>query len=115
MSEPKIFEQNDTETNKGLAVVIAIFTILFFLPLVMDDKKNSAYLKHVANQTLICLLTSVAVSVVGWILLVIPAVGLILRSLLSLALLALWIINIVYTAQANGKSLPIIGDIVILK
>ena len=34
----KTFDQNDVNTNKGLAIGMAIVPVLFFLPLVMDDK-----------------------------------------------------------------------------
>ena len=111
----KTFDQNDVNTNKGLAIVISIFSILFFLPLVMDDKKNSAYLKHVANQTLIVLITSIAFSVIGWVILLIPGIGKIIYGLLYLALFVLAILNIVNAVQANGKSLPVIGTIEITK
>jgi len=111
----KTFDQNDVNENKGLAIVIAIFNILFFLPLVMDDKKNSVYLKHVANQTLIMAIVGIASGVVMGILAAIPVIGWIIGLLLPIAIFVFYIINIVNAAQANGKSLPLIGTIEIIK
>lgn len=115
MNGAKTFDQNDVNTNKGLAIVMAIIPILFFLPLVMDDKKSSLLLKHTANQSLLLLIAAIGYSVVGWIILFIPVLGKLVYGLLYLALIVLFIINIINTAQANGKPFPFVGSIEILK
>lgn len=111
----KTFDQNDVNTNKGLAIGMAIVPVLFFLPLVMEDKKSSAFLKHVANQTLLMFILGAASTIIMTILAIIPIIGWIIDILLPIAIFVFWIINIVNAAQANGKSLPFIGNIEIIK
>jgi uncharacterized membrane protein len=111
----KTFDQNDVNTNKGLAIGMAILPVLFFLPLVMEDKKNSAFLKHTANQTLLIFILGVASGVICTILAFIPIIGWLIDLLLPIAIFVLYIINIVNAVQANGKSIPFIGNIEIIK
>lgn len=54
--EIRQFDHADIEANKTFSILIVIFYFLFFLPLVMEDKKDSAYLKYYANQALIAFL-----------------------------------------------------------
>ena len=115
MNDAKTFDQNDINTNKDLAIIMAIFPILFFLPLVMDDKKGSAFLKHTANQSLLLLISAIGFSIVGWILLFIPVLGKLMYVLLYMAVFVLLIINIINTVQANGKPYPFVGAIEIIK
>lgn len=115
MNEEIVFDQEDVNKNKTNGILMAIIPILFFLPLVSDDMKNSAFLKFRANQTLIYLLAAIAVNICGWILKYIPYVGGILSWALSIAVFVLYVINIVYAANGNGKKLPLIGGIEILK
>lgn len=114
-NEKIVFDQEDVSKNKTNAVLMAVFPILFFLPLVSDGMKSSAFLKFIANQSLICLICSAASGIAGAILGLIPILGAILAGLLSLAVFVLYILNIVNAAQANGNKLPFVGDISIIK
>lgn len=114
-NQAKTFDQNDVNTNKGLAIVMAIIPILFFLPLVMSDKKDSMFLKHQANQSLIYTILNIGSCIIVGIMSLIPFIGAIIVALFPIALFVLYIINIVNAAQANGKSLPLIGTIEIIK
>lgn len=110
-----VYAQDDIEANKGTGILMSVFPILFFLPLVADNMKGSAYLKYRANQNLLGLLISVASSILGGILGLIPALGFILSWVFSLAVLVVYIINLINAIQANGKKLPFIGTIEIIK
>ena len=104
--EEKYFSEQDVADNKGLGILMAFFCILFFLPLVMSDKKNSEYLRHRANQSLIVFICGIISGVVSFI----PLIG----WVISIAQLILWILNLVYACQGNGKQLPLVGQIKIL-
>lgn len=114
-NEAKTFDPNDVNENKGLAIVMAIIPVLFFLPLVMPEKKSSMYLTHQANQTLIYFILAVASGIITGILGLIPVVGGILKALIPLAIFVVYIINIVNAATGNGKGIPFIGSIEIIK
>lgn len=123
MSENTIFDQADVNENKVYGILTAVCPILFFLIYCIDSMKNSAYSKHVANNSLVlfitCAVGGIVIGIVSAILGMIPIIGLVLVTILSgvfsLACLALWIINLIDAVQATGKKLPIIGGITIIK
>lgn len=114
-NEKIVFDQEDVSKNKTTAILMTVFPILFFLPLVSDGMKSSAFLKFIANQSLIYMICGAASGVAGSILSLIPILGAILAAVLSLAIFVLYILNIVNAAQANGNKLPFVGDISIIK
>ena len=100
--------QKDIEDNKAIA---ALAYLLFFLPLVAAP--NSAYGKFHANQGLILLLLSLAISVVGGI---IPFIGwFIIAPIGGLLCLVLFILGVINALNGTEKELPIIGTIKIIK
>lgn len=103
------FSQEDANANKGMGILMSVFPFLFFLPLVVENQKNSEYLKFRANQSLIILICSVACSILSYIP-VIKYVAFIIR----IAVFVFAIINLVNACQASDKPLPLIGDIKIL-
>lgn len=118
-----IFDQSDVQENKVLAILTAVFPILFFLVFCVDSMKNSAYSKHVANNSLVLFIAAtvggVLIGIIGAILGLIPVLGLVLVTIISGAFsilcFVLWILNIIDAAQGTGKKLPIIGGISIIK
>jgi len=90
--EIKVFDQADVEANKTLAILMVIFNIVFFLPLVMEDKKDSAYLKFYANQALFMLLVNL-----------IPGLGQTV-ALICLIILLIGIFN------GSHMAIPVVGD-----
>lgn len=114
-NEEVVFDQADVEKNKTTGILMSVFPILFFLPLVSNDMKQSAYLKFRMNQCFILLIADVLINVLGKILNLIPYIGAILTILFSLLSLVLYIINLVYACQGSGKKMPLIGGIEIFK
>ncbi|MCD7730417.1 MAG: hypothetical protein LUI05_02825 [Oscillospiraceae bacterium] len=115
MEEHIVFDQTDVEKNKTNAILMTVFPILFFLPLVSADMKSSAYLRFFSNQCLVLIIANIVLNILGKILGLIPLVGWILRWALSILLLVLYIMNIVNAAGGKGKKLPLIGGITIIK
>lgn len=103
------FSQEDANANKGMGILMSVFPFLFFLPLVVENQKNSEYLKFRANQSLIIFGCSVACSILNYV----PIIKYI-SGIISLVVFVFAIINLVYACQANDKTLPLIGDIKIL-
>ncbi|MDD7428456.1 MAG: hypothetical protein SOU50_02045 [Oscillospiraceae bacterium] len=108
----QFFDREDVRENKGVGILMAVFSFLFFLPLIAGNMKNSSYLKFRANQSCIVFLGSAISGIIGKI----PIIGLI-GSLLGIVFLVYTIINIVYAAteETQGKPLPVIGSIEIIK
>lgn len=106
-----VFDQADIDSNKTMAILMAIFPILFFLPLVDKDKMGqSPMLKFFANQALLIFLANLAV----FILSVIPYIQ-ILGGIIGLVVFVFWILLLVSACKGEGKPLPLIGGIQILK
>lgn len=114
-NEEVVFDQSDVEKNKTTGILMSVFPILFFLPLVSNDMKQSAYLKFRMNQCFIVIIADIVIGALAKVLDFIPIIGGILSILFSLISLALYIINLVYACQGSGKKLPFIGGIEIFK
>ena len=114
-NEEVVFDQADVEKNKTIGILMAVFPVIFFLPLVSNDLKQSAYLKFRMNQSFILIIADLVIGVLAKVLTIIPLIGGILSTVISLVSLALYIINLVYACQGSGKRIPIIGGIEILK
>lgn len=114
-NEEVVFDQADVEKNKTTGILMSVFPILFFLPLVSEDMKQSAYLKFRMNQCFILIVANIVINVISRILNVIPYIGGILAVLFSLVSLALYIINLVYACQGSGKKMPIVGGVEVIK
>lgn len=97
--------------NKNSNIIGAVAYILFFIPLIVD--KDSEFGKFHANQGLVLLLLSIAISVVGSI---IPFLGwFIIAPIGGLLVLVLAIVGIINALNGEQKELPIIGGIKLLK
>lgn len=115
MDNEVFFDQSDVEKNKTNGLLMTIIPILFFLPLVSADLKDSPYLRFFSNQTLLVIIASALAGVCKMILGLIPFIGGILGWAVSILVLVLFIINIVNAANGKGKKLPLIGGIEIIK
>ena len=113
------FDQNDINTNKGMAI-LAYFGPLVFIP--MFAAKQSKFARYHSNQGLLLLIAAVAWSIVygiinaillaiSWRLYTISSI----IGLLSIVFFVLFIIGIINASNGRAKELPIIGKFKILK
>lgn len=115
------FDSKDVEKNKVLAIVGYIFPILFFIPLV-TEAKDSIYAKFHSNQQLILLIfgfaggigLTIISSILAFIPVLGPIVGMLILPVFWFACLALVIIGIINAANGARKKLPVIGGIATL-
>ena len=111
------FDPRDVEENKAIAGLSYLgYGVLFFLPMLACPKSHFA--RFHANQALVVLLASVVLSIANSVLSIIPFLGRIFSWvfwLVMLGVLALWILGMIQAFQGQGKELPIIGSIQILK
>ncbi len=104
------FDPQEIKESQGLAIATAV-PVLFFLPTVL--KKDTPYLKFVANQSLTLFLLGLIVCFVGAIIGFIPLLGGIVQFLLGLCTSALAIWHIVDAATGKVRKLPIVGPYII--
>ncbi len=113
------FDQNDINTNKGMAI-LAYFGPLVLIPIFAA--KQSKFARYHSNQGLLLLIAAIAWSIVYGILnTIILAIswrlyfisGII--GLLSLVFFVLFIIGILNASNGRAKELPIIGKFKLLK
>ncbi len=100
-----------TSNQKLWAIIGYIIPILFFVPLLGDDKKNPFARFH-ANQQLNLLLFW---AVVSGVLPMIPVIGWVLMPFGYIFGLVLMILGIINAQQGAQKRLPLIGKIELLK
>lgn len=113
------FDQNDINTNKGMAI-LAYFGPLVFIP--MFAAKQSKFARYHSNQGLLLLIAAVAWSIVyGIINAILLAISWRLYTvssiigILSIVFFVLFIIGIINASNGRAKELPIIGKFKILK
>ena len=113
--EKIIFDEKDVSDNKGLAVLM-VLTGLFFIPLLMEEKKRSPYLMFYANQLLLFFLSSVILCFSSTMLTAMTfGILFFVPFIVLIYLLIAWIILIVGVCSGEASKLPIAGDIVIIK
>jgi len=118
VSQPVVSKTNevdpsDIEKNKAMAIIGYIFPILFFIPLLNDETKNSPFARFHANQQLVLLISSIVVTTVGGI---IPIIGwFLILPIGSIIILVLAIMGIINAVNGKMKKLAMIGSIDILK
>jgi uncharacterized membrane protein len=100
-------EASDVTQNKTIAV---LSYFLFFLPL-LSGKKSKFAMFH-ANQSLIILIISVAGGILGGL---IPFIGGLIGTVVSIGAFILWIMGIINAANGEMKPLPLIGEYKLLK
>lgn len=93
-------------TNKTAAIAGYITWIGFIIGYCIGDRSDR-YVAHHLNQALVINLGSVLGGVLG----VIPLIGNIASSLVSIAVLVFWIMGIYRAATGSTEPLPFIGDI----
>ena len=96
-------------SKKATSIVSYITIIGWLIAYFAGDKENA---KFYLNQSLVY---NIAALINGWILPLIPVVGAILSTIISIILFVLWIIGLVHACKQQEKPLPIIGGINILK
>ena len=103
--------KKDAEDNKIMGV-LAYFNILFLVPYLAA--KESPFARFHANQGCILFIAEIALSVLSFILLFIPYVGVLLAMLLSLGIFVLTVLGIVNAIKGEQKELPFIGKFKII-
>ncbi len=119
MAENITVDPKDAQDNKVMGI-LAYLGILVLVPIFAA--KESPFARYHANQGLILLIASFALSIVIWIVtfvlaMISPNLALIgtLLSIVYLVIPILAIIGIINAAKGEAKELPIIGKFQIIK
>jgi len=114
--EPQITEEKKSETpvattsnedNGKLCAILAYLLVGIIWYFADDNMKNRELAKFHVKQSLVLLIISITLQIVGTIL---PIIGwFIILPLASLFTFVWWIIGIIYAAKGEMKELPLIG------
>jgi uncharacterized membrane protein len=103
---PNMGDPEDVQKNKTMAMVAYI---IFFIPL-LTDSKNSPFAKYHANQSLLLVLTSIALGIIGTITSIIGIGFIILMLIWPVQIIGI-IIGIMNANNGKMAPLPLIGKI----
>lgn len=106
------FNAEDMQKNKVQAILPYLIPILFFLPLVADKEKNSAFCKFHANQQFTWFLVTAFFGIVENVLGIIPVLGGIIGSLLGIAELIIALCLMYGASKGKALRLPFVGDLI---
>ena len=122
VSKTNEVDSSDIEKNKAMAIIGYIFPILFFIPLLNDETKNSPFARFHANQQLDLLIYWIAGWIIAGIISFILAITIFLIPLIPLVGVVYFIIGVIFiilgAVDANRgimKKLPLIGGIELIK
>lgn len=93
--------------NNKIAAIVSYITWIGFIIAMFIGDRSDRYVSHHLNQALVLNL----ISVVGGVLGVIPIVGNLAASAVSVIVLIFWILGIYRAATGSTEPLPIVGDI----
>ena len=93
--------------NNKTAAIAAYITWMGFIIAICIGDRSDRYVAHHLNQALVINIASVLGGVLG----VIPLVGNLAASVVSVAVLVFWIMGIYRAATGSTEPLPFIGDI----
>ena len=102
------FAEDDKKKYSLIAMLCYIFSFLFFVPIVID--RNSAYCKFHANQQLALLITEVVAYIFGWLVSMLPVLGVFWAMCVLVVLAALLVLLIVGTYFGKAIRIPFIGS-----
>lgn len=112
IAKPAKVSKEEIEKNKGMAIVA---WFIFFVPL-LTEAKDSKFVRFHVNQSLIYVIASVAVTVLGFILSVVTlGFGAILMPFVWIGLIVFWIIGLMSAINGEMKRLPLIGKFDLIK
>jgi len=100
----------DSETYRVHAFVAYLIPILFFVPFITN--KYSDYCKFHSNQCLAWMIGVFALNIIKTILAHIPVLGGILNLVITLAMLAAWIILLIGVWRGKALKIPFLGDLI---
>lgn len=100
-----MFEAEQVEKGKVLAILMYVFPILFFLPLVSAENKTEYMMFH-ANQALLLFILEIIASATA---------AIIIGFFVGVFALVCAILGIVSAVNGTDKPLPLIGKIKLLK
>lgn len=93
--------------NRNILAAVSYVTWIGFLIAIVAGDRSDRFMTHHLNQALVLNV----ISILGGVLTVIPLVGRMAASLVSLAVLVFWIMGIARALRGSMEPLPFIGDI----
>lgn len=106
-----VFDQADVDKNKWIAIFVFIMPYFFFIPMMMEDRRDSEFVKFYVNQIFLCMIFFFMCTLVN----IIPILGWIAFAVASVFFLVNWIISIVSICKGKARQFPFFGHIKLVK
>jgi len=96
-----------SKSDDGKACAVLAYILIGIVWYFADDKmKKNKFANFHVKQSLVLLLLSLAIQIVGAL---IPIIGIIILPIGGLAVFVLWLFGVIYAIQGQEKELPVIG------
>lgn len=105
------FDAADIDKNRWIAIFVFIMPFFFFIPMMMDDRRDSEYVKFYVNQIFLYMIFFAACAVVN----IIPFLGWLAYAAATIFLFVNWIISLVNAIKGKARRFPIFGGINLVK
>lgn len=106
------YDAEDIQKNKVWGI-ISYLSILFIIPLIMPETKDSPYTKFHINQGLILFILSIVISIFSA--LPLAFLSMIISVFGGLTLFVLWVIGFIGAVQGQARKIPLLGDIKLIQ
>lgn len=107
-----MFSAEDVQKNSLQAVLPYLIPVLFFLPLLADKEKKSAFCKFHANQQFIWFLLTAVLVIVKNIIGIFPLIGGLANFILNIIQLAVAVALAYGAYKGKALRLPFISDLI---
>ncbi|MCD7811101.1 MAG: hypothetical protein LUG91_04520 [Ruminococcus sp.] len=104
------FTKEDIQKYSFVMMLCYLIPILFFVPIIINGK--SKFCCFHANQQLALLVIEIVIGIIMLILGLIPVIGAILDSLLSLALLCVAVFMMYAAYKGKAVRIPFVGNLI---
>lgn len=98
------------EDDRKLFAFLGVFLTVIGFIIALAVKKNDKYVMYYGKQGLVLFVVWIIALIVASVFAWIPGLGHVINYVLYLAMLALWIIGIIYSLSGEMKPIPLVGQ-----
>ena len=101
--------KSNKKDDKILFAFLAAFLSIIGFVIALIAKKDDKYVMFHAKQSLVIFIVAVIVEIFHQIIVFIPIIGAVINVLLSIFVVALWLISWIYALSGEEKQVPVVG------
>ena len=109
MPKKRVKSSNKNDDKKLFAFLATFLSIIGFI-IALIAKRDDKYVMFYAKQSLIVFIVAVIVEIIHQIFAFIPIIGSAINVVLSIFVLALWLISWIYALSGDEREVPVVGQ-----